>query len=121
MAEGYQRGDWIKWGIYHKGNDLLIGSISLWEFSYDRKKADIGYLLDYHYWGKGYVSEAWAVVKNFAQDTLKLEKIEAWTNVKNVRSVRLLDRQGFLQDRLVNGEENGEGYDMYVYNLNLRG
>jgi len=119
INEGFVKGDWIKWGIHKKEDDLLIGSISLWEFSYDRKKAEVGYVLDHFFWGKGFLSEAWGAVKSFAQQELRLEKIEAWTHCENVKSIRLLERQGFQQKKKVLAKDNEEGYDLYVYELEI--
>jgi ribosomal-protein-alanine N-acetyltransferase len=48
------------WGISLKDHPNLIGTICLWNFSEDRKKAEVGYELLPEYHRKGIMSEALA-------------------------------------------------------------
>lgn len=73
-----------------------IGAISLWQFSDDRKTAEVGYDLHPEYQGKGYMSEALTAVLEFGFKTLELTTIEAYTHINNIPSRTLLERHAFM-------------------------
>lgn len=85
----------IFWGISLKNQPELIGTICLWNFSEDRKTAEVGYELlpDYHW--KGIMFEALKAVLNFGFDELYLNEILAFTNKFNENSKALLLKHQF--------------------------
>lgn len=85
----------IAWGIAVEGNPKLIGTICLWNFSEDRKTAEVGYDLDPAFQGKGMMSEALKAVLSFGFDKLGFALIEAFTHVENEASKKLLVTNGF--------------------------
>lgn len=60
---------------------------------------DLGYALLPAYEGKGYVSEAASAVLNYANHTLQIPKIFAITNPDNERSIKVLEKQGFVFEK----------------------
>lgn len=84
------------WGISLKDQPNLIGTICLWNFSEDRKKAEIGYELLPEYQRKGIMSEALKAVLDFAFNELHLQEIVAMTHKLNENSKELLLKQGFV-------------------------
>ena len=78
-----------------KGNEDLIGTICLWNFSKDNTIAEIGYELLPKYFKKGIMSEAIASIIDFGFATLNLKAIEAFTQKKNLSSINLLKRYNF--------------------------
>ncbi|WP_299211223.1 GNAT family N-acetyltransferase [uncultured Dokdonia sp.] len=91
-----QKGISIYWVLTLKEcPDQCIGAISLWQFSKDRKTAEVGYDLHPDYQGKGYMSEALATVLEFGFHILDLHTIEAYTHRGNIPSRTLLERHKF--------------------------
>nr|WP_315029594.1 GNAT family N-acetyltransferase [uncultured Chryseobacterium sp.] len=88
----------IFWGISYKDQQKLIGTICLWKFSDDRKRAEVGYELlpDYH--KKGIMTEALTSVIKYGFHDLKLYEISAFTHKNNKNSQILLLRHGFVLD-----------------------
>lgn len=86
----------VYWGISLKNQTHLIGTICLWNFSEDRKEAEVGYELlpDYH--RKGLMSETLQAVLNFGFNELNLLEIVAMTNKFNENSKSLLLKHHFL-------------------------
>lgn len=84
------------WGIALKDQSTIIGSICLWNFSSDRKTAEIGYNLHPSFQNKGIMDEALTVILEFGFSTLNLDKIEAFTQFKNEASQKLLLKSGFV-------------------------
>lgn len=93
------------WGISLKNQHNLIGTICLWNFSEDRKVAEVGYELlpDHH--RQGIMSEALEAVVNFGFSELQLQEIVAMTNKFNENSKGLLLKHDFIWEE--NREDEG--------------
>lgn len=85
------------WAITIKGDERLVGSICLWNFTKHNTVAEVGYDLHPDFQKKGIMNEALEVVLNFGFKTLKFHQIEAFTQKKNKSSVELLKRNNFVQ------------------------
>ena len=72
-SRGIENGENINWGIILCGETDIIGSICLWNFSVDRKKAELGYDLNPKYQNRGIMSEALNRVLNFGFLDLNLK------------------------------------------------
>ncbi|WP_083477147.1 GNAT family N-acetyltransferase [Lacinutrix algicola] len=86
----------ISWTLIDKTLNKKIGGICLWNFSEDRKTAEVGYDLLPDYFRKGYMSEALKAVIELGFIDLNLNTIEAFTHVENESSKRLLVACGFV-------------------------
>ena len=64
-------------------------------YSAQNRRAEVGYLLDRRYRGKGLMSEALRSVIEFAFNDLGLHRLEADTDVENIASLALLEKIGF--------------------------
>ena len=62
---------------------------------------DIGFAFLPEYWGQGYAFESALAVKNYAMETLGLEKLIAITAPDNHGSINVLEKIGLGYDRLV--------------------
>lgn len=87
----------IYWALALKEDPTqCIGAISLWQFSEDKKTAEVGYDLHPKYQGEGYMSEALRAVLEFGFKTLDLNTIKAYTHIDNVPSRTLLEHHAFV-------------------------
>jgi ribosomal-protein-alanine N-acetyltransferase len=68
------------WGITLNNTDKLIGTICLWNFSKDKKTAEIGYDLFASQHNKGIMSEAIQTVLKFGFEEAHFQTIEAFTH-----------------------------------------
>ena len=102
----FKNGKSIYWKITEKSTDKMIGSICLWNFSKDRKTAEIGYDLSPLYQGKGIMNESLNSIVEFGFQKLGLELIEAYTHYKNDSSKKLLERNGFELERGIKHKDN---------------
>ena len=102
------------WGITLKSNKKLIGTICLWNFSEDKKYAEIGYDLLPEYHNKGYMNEALINVLEFGFIEKNITTIEAFTSYKNNSSIKLLEKNNFkLQE-----DRREEGFpDNRIYTI----
>lgn len=104
----------IAWGIHLKDDAKLIGSICLWNFSEDKKTAEVGYDLDSKFHGKGIMSESIKSVLEYGFTTLNLNVIEAYTNEKNENSKILLEKNNF---KLIIGKKDEDNPNNLVYEI----
>lgn len=88
----------LYWAITLKGNPKVIGTICLWNFSEDKKTAELGYELFPAYQGKGIMSEAIKKVIESAFEIMGVETLEAFTHKDNQKSRLLLSKNNFLHD-----------------------
>lgn len=78
-----------------------IGSISLWNISWQHLRAQIGIWLVPSYWGKGFAQKSLNLIKNVAFIHLKLNRIEAYISIHNVRSLSLFEKSGFIKEGIL--------------------
>jgi len=102
INEGIENKEWQYWAMVLKSNQLLIGTICYWHFSPDNTMAEIGYELHPDHQGAGLMNEAMQTIIHYGFTTLHLRTIEAYTQQGNARSVRLLERNNFVQDSTIN-------------------
>lgn len=102
------------WGISYKDFWNFIGTICLWNFSPDKKTAEVGYELlpDYH--RKGIMSEALSAVLDYGFNDLQLQEIIAITNQFNESSKRLLLKHNFI---LQEDQKDEESPDNIIFSL----
>ncbi|WP_290699116.1 GNAT family N-acetyltransferase [Lacinutrix sp.] len=105
----------ISWTLTDKALNKKIGSICFWNFSEDKKTAEVGYDLLPEYFKKGYMSEALKAVINFGFNSLDLNTIEAFTRIDNESSKKLLLVNGFKLEK----EREDPGFPKnIIYTLN---
>ena len=98
--------DWIKnaddskyekWVITLKDNNIPIGNISVNEIEKKHNYCNVGYVILYDYWGKGYASEALKVVSDYLLDS-GYYLVECSCNELNKQSSRAMEKAGFKKD-----------------------
>jgi ribosomal-protein-alanine N-acetyltransferase len=106
-----------RWVMVRKSNHQPIGTCGYhtWDKRYFR--AEIGYDLSSSFWGQGYMIEALRAIISDGFEQMKLNRIDALVYVENVRSIRLLQRLGFMQEGLLRDYFylNGKFYDHYLF------
>ncbi|PBQ34398.1 GNAT family N-acetyltransferase [Sphingobacteriaceae bacterium] len=93
-----EKNESINWAIALKSQTELIGTICLWNIEKDNHVAEVGYSLHPDYFGKGLMTEALLAVNNYGFETMKLSRIDAYTQKGNVRSIKMLEKNGFKRN-----------------------
>jgi len=84
--------------VIEKKSNRLIGGVSL---IMKGRKAEIGWILNRIYWGKGYAYQAALELLNFGFNVLKCDTVEATCDTENHRSYQLMRKLGM---RLISTE-----------------
>ena len=88
----------INWAIENKYDGKMIGYIGFWRIMSENVRAEIGYALKKHVWGKGYMKEAAWEILRFGFEQMGLHSVEANVNPNNLASARLLKSLGFQKE-----------------------
>lgn len=87
----------FQWGIATR-DDRVIGTCTLFHLDADHRRAEVGFALRRDRWGQGLMTEALRTMIDFAFGTLDLHRLEADADPRNVRSLAVLERQGFRRE-----------------------
>lgn len=118
--EDFSAGTAIAFLIFDNATGSLVGGITLGHIRHGvAQSGQIGYWMGERYAGKGFMSEAIALVASYAFDTLRLHRIEAACIPDNARSIRVLEKAGFRREGLLRSylRINGSWQDHYLYAL----
>jgi ribosomal-protein-alanine N-acetyltransferase len=97
MAEQRESGDRLEFVIADE-DDKLIGITGLSEFSERDRRAVVGTWLGRPHWGTGANQESKALILAVGFRTLGLQRISAYAHPGNERSLRALERLGFVAE-----------------------
>jgi [ribosomal protein S5]-alanine N-acetyltransferase len=95
VNESINKNDSLYWAITLSESNLFAGTICLFCFSDENNKCEIGYELLTSFQGQGIMKEAAEKVIDFAFNTIKVQKIEAFLHRDNQRSIKLLEKLSF--------------------------
>ncbi|MCH8815245.1 MAG: GNAT family N-acetyltransferase [Chloroflexi bacterium] len=122
FADGFRKKKRIRWALAESENGRMIGDLGYNEFWPRDRRATVGYGLAPEYWGRGLMTEALGTVIGYGFAELRLNKIEATTNVQNERSAALLRRLGFQLEGTLREHRNRRGVvgDAWFFGLLVR-
>ena len=108
-------GAWLQLAICRSDQDTVIGDIGL-HYIGQQHSLEIGYTLNSNYHGKGIAQRAISLAILWMQTVHRYTDILAITDIRNVPSIRLLERLGFDQTTT----ETTDGVDEHHYRLAIR-
>ncbi|XP_042496345.1 uncharacterized N-acetyltransferase YoaA-like [Macadamia integrifolia] len=98
-----------------------IGFVSVFPASgEDRCRADIGYALATQYWGQGIVTIAVKMaLASVFKDLPDVMRLQAFTDVENKASQRVLEKAGFLKEGMLRKYSylKGQIQDLVIYSV----
>ena len=118
--QGWEEDTKYNFGIFLNETGELIGSIALNEvIRGGLQSCYLGYSMALEHNGKGYMSEAVALLIKYAFEVLKLHRIEAGVMPVNIGSQRVLEKCGFVREGLARKNVNiqGKWEDHYSYGI----
>lgn len=94
LGNRYAAGMFYDWAIVYEPDCKMVGTCGFTSFNCSADSAEVGYVLNPEYWGKGIAQEALQRVLRFGFENLQLNRIEAKYIRENERSRRLMERVG---------------------------
>ena len=117
--EGYSSRQLLQWGLTDPAQDEIIGTCAFAGWSAEHRRAEIGYALRRDRWGEGIMAEVLPELIRFGFEQMNLNRIEADADPRNGRSIRNLERLGFVREGVMRQRYlvNGELQDAIVFSL----
>jgi len=107
-------GDWLSAAVVVRETGELIGDVSLLWASERQRQGEVGFVFHPAHQGRGYATEATHPLLAFAFGPLGLHRVSGRTEVRNIASVRVLEKLGmrreahFVENEWVKGEWQSE-------------
>lgn len=119
MIQQYDEGMPSPWGIVHKEQGRLIGTIGYHVWSPQNAFAEVGYALSKDYWNKGLMTEAFREVIRFGFERMKLNRIEATCKLVNSASEKVMLKCGMQYEGIMRKKlyAKSEYHDLKLFSL----
>ena len=113
----YKKGKFYDWGITIEGK--LIGTVGFTAIDLNNNCAEIGYVLNSSFWGKGIATEAVEEIIKFGFNVLSFNRIEALFLPQNSASRNVLKKCGMQFESVKRSAlvVKGEVSDVEVYSI----
>lgn len=107
------------WGVFLKENDVLIGTVYLYDENTAAEVGFISYCFGSAFWGNGYATETVKVVLQYGFEEIGYNNITTFVAKSNFRSQNVLIRLGFkceatlrMRDKTALGLEDCLSYSL---------
>ena len=94
LGNRYAAGMFYDWAVIYEPDCKMVGTCGFTSFNCSSDSAEVGYVLNPEYWGKGIATEALTRVLEFGFEELGLHRIEAKFIQENERSRRVMEKVG---------------------------
>lgn len=107
------------YAIIFKDDNKMIGTCDFPVFIESRKTAEVGYILNSSYWGRGIMPEAVKALIRVGFERFDLNRIQVCHSPRNTKSRRVIEKCGFTYEGIARGFiPVGEGYeDVPIYSI----
>jgi [ribosomal protein S5]-alanine N-acetyltransferase len=112
IDENIKKNNSIYWVITLTKTKKAVGTICLFNFSNENNTCEIGYELLIAFQGQGVRKEATEKVINYAFQTMKFQKITAFTHNENSNSIKLLEKLSFTKS--IKADEENLDFDIFT-------
>lgn len=109
----------IRWAMIRKEDNRFMGTIGLNNLSKGMKRAEVGFEIHPDFWRTGMTSEALKAVLQYSFMELNLHRMGAVTFLDNVASIKLLEKNGFVQEGILRSYlyQNGQSHDARIFSV----
>ena len=111
-SKGIMAGTSVHWGIVDAKTDVLIGDAGLMSIDNRNRRASSYCILDAAFWGRGLSNDAMKAIFDYAFSISSLNRIQAYIDVRNSRTIRSVEGIGFVREGVLRGYERDR--DEYI-------
>jgi [ribosomal protein S5]-alanine N-acetyltransferase len=119
-TEGYERGDFLGWGLVLKASGAFVGTCGMEvPDAPEHARAELGYVLSREHWGRGLMPETVRRMIRFCFETMNLNRVEARCIAENTASARVMEKAGMSYEGTLRSREciKGAYRDMKMYSI----
>ena len=105
--------------IADRATDELLGTVSLFNFDWNARRGEIGYLLGPWGRGRGAATHAVRLLSRWALETVGLARLELYADIENEPSQRVAERCRFAREGVLRSleERRGRRHDFVLFSL----
>jgi RimJ/RimL family protein N-acetyltransferase len=107
-------------GLWERATGAFVGSSGLHRIDWSVPNVEIGYWIRTRFEGRGFVTEATALIAAFAFDTLRAQRVRIRCDAQNARSAAVPRRLGFVHEATLRNESRGSDgklHDTFEFGL----
>jgi RimJ/RimL family protein N-acetyltransferase len=117
-TEGWEDGSRAGFAILDEADGAFLGFAALIRIDWSGAEAELGYIVAPAARGRGVAGRAIRLIVGWALDELGLQRIDAWIDVANAPSLRVIERAGFTFEGVRRSVSfKGVRRDMAIYSL----
>ena len=115
LKKQYAKGEFFDWALEYEGK--MIGTCGFSSFDLENDAAEVGYVINTRFRGKGLATEGMREVLKFGFETLKLNRIYARIMTPNERSISVAERLSMRKEgRFYKAvKAKGSYNDIFIY------
>ncbi len=119
LSKRYENKNGIRWGIYTKRENRLIGTCGFHNISKQASRVELGYELCKEYWNQGIMKEALDAIVLYGFRDMKFNRIQALVEPENKASIKLLLKLKFSEEGTMKEYEfyKGKYVDLSMFSL----
>ena len=118
LQHGIKSNECYYWVLTPKNENMLIGTICLWNIDREQGSIELGYELRADHQRKGLMQEAITKIIEIAFQHLGYKKLAAFTHPENIKSINLLEKNGFMRHANPEIDKEGEVAELYFRLVN---
>lgn len=117
--KSYKDGTGGPWKIVDKVTGEKIGVVAYYYHKPEHKKAEVGFWIFPQYWNKGIATEVLGAVIEYCKQKKDIHRLEAFVEVGNLASSRVLEKLGFVWEGTMRECEikDGKFISLLIYAL----
>jgi ribosomal-protein-serine acetyltransferase len=119
QAKWHARDD-LALGLWERATGTYLGGSGLHRIDWSVPNVEIGYWIRTQFEGRGFVTEATALIAAFAFDTLRAQRVRIRCDAENARSAAVPRRLGFVHEATLRNESrhsDGRLRDTFEFGL----
>ena len=115
LQKRYKTGDFFDWAVVCRDTGKMIGTCGFTRFDFQNDSAEVGYVINPEFHGRGIATEVCGRVIRFGFENLALNRIECRFIPQNLASRRVMEKNGMTfegikrEGVLVKGEHRDVG------------
>lgn len=117
VTKRHKEGMSVDWAIVLKETNKVIGNCAFIDWSDRHSRAEIGYVINKAYWGKGFATEIVQELVRFGFDVIGLNRIEGGCDLDNYGSEKVMLKIGMQHEGTLRKNEfiKGEFRDTKIF------
>ena len=115
----FEKGKGFRWALQLKSTGKVIGTCGYHNWHREHFRAEIGYELNPLFWRKSYMKEAILPILTFGFESMRLHRVDAFTDPANRSSEHLLHSVNFKDEGILKDYffEKGKFVDAKIFGL----